>query len=53
MREICVIHKKKYLPQKGKTGEMITPQPITTVKYRTENWGDGEHEKIISPFEST
>jgi hypothetical protein len=35
MREIYVIRKKKYLPRKGKTG-VISPQPIPTVKYRTE-----------------
>jgi hypothetical protein len=29
--------------------EMISPQP-TTVKYRTENWGDEEHEMNYKPL---
>jgi hypothetical protein len=52
MREIWVIGKKKYLPQKGKTGAGRNDKS-PTVKYRTENWGDEEHEINYKPLEST
>ena len=47
-RNLCDTQRKNTYHRKEKLvrEEMIGPQPITTVKYRTENWGKEENEII-------